>query len=76
VNSSDLKPEQIEALQAIVARQLRFLNRLCQRFDHLGFVPTDAVVGAALRARDAMQELHVRCHYATCRHGVGKDPAG
>ncbi len=71
VTSYDLHPEQAAKLKAIVARHLRFLNRLCNRMNHLGFPPTDPLWQAAARARNALQDLSVACHYATCKSGVG-----
>jgi hypothetical protein len=68
----DITPEQAEKLQPIIARYLRFLNRLCQRMDRLSVPPSNDVKMAALKARDATQELHVSCHYATCTSGVGR----
>jgi hypothetical protein len=72
VQSSDLSPKQAEALRVRVARQLRFLNRLCERMTRLGFPPAGELFTAALRARDAVQSLHVACHYASRKSGVGR----
>jgi hypothetical protein len=67
----DVTPDQAQKLQPIIARYLRFLNRLCERMDKLGVSPADPVKLSALKARDALQELHISCHYATCKIGVG-----
>ena len=72
VSGDDLNPEQATRLTAIVARQLRFLNRLCRRMDLLGFPLSDPLWQAAIRARHSLQDLHVAAHYAGCRHGVGR----
>jgi hypothetical protein len=37
-----------------------------------GFPPDDELYRACSRAWDAMQELHVRAHYASCTSGVGR----
>lgn len=73
VKSDDLKPEQARKLMATVAKQLRFLNRLCGRMSALGFPPNDPLWRAASEARNAMQDLHVASHYAGCKTGVGRE---
>lgn len=72
VTADDLKPEQARKLMATVARQLRFLNRLCQQMDRLGFPPRDPLRQTAAQARNALEDLHVAAHYAGCRSGVGR----
>jgi hypothetical protein len=72
VSSDDLKPEQARQLMETVGRQLRFLNRLCQRMDRVRFPPDDSLRQAAWTARNAMQHLYMTCHYASCTHGVGR----
>ena len=67
-----IQPEQADKLQAMVARELRFLNRLCQRMQLRRFRPDDPLWLAAHRARDSVQHLHVAVHYAGCRSGVGR----
>jgi hypothetical protein len=37
-----------------------------------GFPPNDELFEAALKAYEAMHELHVKCHYAGCKEGVAK----
>lgn len=69
---NDLKPEQARRLRLTVARDLRYLSRLCQRMTRLGFPPDDRLYVAADRARAFMQDLHVAAHYAGCKHGVGR----
>lgn len=65
---------QIETVHAQVMRQVRYLNRLIQRMDRRGIVPTDRVYQSTLRARDAVLALSVRLHYSRCRTGVALDP--
>jgi hypothetical protein len=45
---------------------------LVERMQKLGFAPGDDLYDAAIRAQAAVHELHVNCHYAGCKHGVGK----
>ena len=72
MTSDDLTPEQAEALKALVARQLRFLNRLQERMNHLRFPTDDPLWLGVVHARNAAQDLFVACHYAGCESGVGK----
>ena len=73
MRASDLTPGQLAALKAQVARQLAYLNRLCERMNRRGFAPFDGVFQASLNARNAMQDLHVAIHYAGVKHGVAND---
>jgi hypothetical protein len=72
VDSTDLRPKQAERLGAQVRRHLRYLNRLCERMTRLGFPPHDPLYVGAVKARAAMQDLHMAAHYASCAHGVGR----
>jgi hypothetical protein len=72
MTEADLKPEQVERLAAIVGRELRFLNRLCDRMNRLGFPPDDPLFRAAMLARNGMHGLNVAAHYANCESGVGR----
>jgi len=69
---ANLTTAQAEALRVLIGKHLRFLNRLIDRMTRVGIAPTDELFISALRARDALQHLHVACHYASCRGGVGK----
>ena len=60
VTSADLKPEQVQALQQTLARQLRYLHRLCARMQRLRFPLDDPLVKTAMHAREAVQALHNR----------------
>jgi len=75
VDASHLQPEQIARLRGVVARDLRFLNKLCSRMQSLRFPVDDPVCTAAHRARDAMQDLYTASHYAGCKSGVAR-PSG
>ena len=72
MTSAELRSDQAGRLRLVIARELRYLNRLCERMTRLGFPPDDPLFVAALRARDALQDLHVVTHYAECKHGVGR----
>ena len=72
MDSTDLTPEQAARLRAAIARQLAYLGKLRQRMERVGFPPNDSLYRAVARAFDAMQEVHVRAHYAACTSGVGK----
>jgi hypothetical protein len=72
MTSSDLTPAQARQLQDLVARRLRFLNKLVARMNALGFPPDDSLMRCAVKARNAMQDLHMGCHYASVKQGVGR----
>ena len=67
----DLTPEQADRLAKTVARNLRFLKRLCGRLNQLQFEPGDQLNRAANTARNAMQDLHVAALYARCKRPPG-----
>jgi len=73
VRSSNLKPAQVQQLEACVGRQLAYLNRLLERMDRLGWEPSDPMYVAALQARNGVHALHVAALYAGIGHGVGKE---
>ena len=72
MDSSDILPAQAARLRRQVARQLGYLGRLRRRMELMGFSPEDRLYLSVKRAHDAMQELHVRAHYAACTSGVFK----
>ena len=72
MDSHDLRPNQAERLGAQVRPMLRYVNRLCERMIRLQFPVNDPLQLAAVKARAAMQDLHMAAHYASCRHGVGR----
>lgn len=72
MTSNDLKPQQASQLRQILARQLRFLNKLVDRMNALGFPPDDPLMRDAAAARNAVQDLHVRTHYLGVKQGVGR----
>lgn len=72
MRSRDLTTEQAEALMKQVGRRLRYLGRLCERMNQRGFLPEYELFASALKAYEALHELHVKCHYASCKEGVGK----
>jgi hypothetical protein len=64
VTSSDLKPEQVQALAKSLGRQLRYLNRLCARMQRLRFPTEDPLVQSATAARLALQRLYTEAYSA------------
>jgi hypothetical protein len=72
MTSDDVTPVQVRQLQDRVARRLRFLNRLVARMNALGFPPEDPLIRGAVKARNAMQDQHMGCHYASVKQGVGR----
>jgi hypothetical protein len=76
MRSRDLMPEQAEKLREQIANRLRYFNRLVERMTKRGFAPGDDLYDAAIRAKAAVHELQVKCHYAGSKHGVGKREEG
>jgi hypothetical protein len=74
VHSGQLTDEQADQLRQQIAHKLRYLNRLVDRLTMLGFSTFDPLWQDAIRARNAVQALHVtatRCGPVT---GVGHPP--
>ena len=76
MESRDLPPELAAALQRAVRRRLAWFGRLRRRMELRGFPPTDPLYISVSKCYDAVQELHVRAHYASCRGGVGAGDGG
>ena len=72
MTSKDMTPEQSERLKEILARHLRFLNRLVGRMQQLQYPLDDPLWVAAIAARNTAQDLHTAAHYAGCKSGVGR----
>ena len=51
-------------MKEITIRHLNWVNRLVERMQSLGFPPHDGMFDAAVRARNALQDLHMSAHYA------------
>jgi len=75
VTSSVLSPESAAKLQPMIAQRLAWLGRFRRWMEQRGFPPGDALYVACAGAHDAMQELHVRAHYAAVASGVGLSTA-
>jgi len=72
MDSTHITPAQANRLREILGRNLRFVARLSQRMERLGFPADDPLYVATSKAQRALQELHVRAHYCSCTSGVGK----
>src|SRR5579872_2446920 len=57
MDSSHLKPEQIEAMVRVFGRHLRYLNNLCARMQKLRFPDDDPLCREAQTARAAAQRV-------------------
>lgn len=64
-----LSREQADALREQVAAMLNQLGRERRRLERAGIDPADPVMVAMNDAWGRLQELHVRCHYASCSPG-------
>jgi acyl transferase domain-containing protein len=70
MTSADLNPEQAQALARALARQLRYLNRLCSRMQRLRWAADERMCVLATEARNAVQKLH------TAAASIGKVRVG
>jgi hypothetical protein len=70
MKGEDLSRQQRERLEEQVRRQLRYLHRLTERMQRLGWAVNDPMWLEALRARDALQGLLAAVRYSGCS-GVG-----
>ena len=69
----EVSPDVIRTVtDGIVAEVTAWQNRLLERMTQRGFVPSDPLYAATLRAQAGLQELHMAAHYASCKSGVGK----
>ena len=72
MTSDDLTTEQARRIGAVVGRQLRYLGRLRERMNVMGFPPTDPLFVSVTEAYHAVHGLNVRLHYLGCASGVGR----
>jgi len=66
VDLSSLTPEQAAELDRRLGPMLGYLTRLTNRMQKRGWNSTDRVYARAWEARDALHEVCVRLHYASC----------
>lgn len=71
MNSKDLTREQLERLGEIVGRQLRYYNKLADRMNRVGFVPSDRLMFQVQRTQGELQALRMEIHYLAVGGGVG-----
>jgi hypothetical protein len=74
MNRPRLTPKQADALRDRIRPMLHFLFRCRRRLDALGFDEKSAIYQAIDKAYCAMHDLHMKLHYESCGHGVGKPP--
>jgi hypothetical protein len=70
MDSSALTREQFEAMQEPITRQLRYLGRLRDRMNRLGFPPSDPLIEHVTAAFNAVHALRVHVHYNVCSPGT------
>jgi hypothetical protein len=73
VTSADLSIAQAKKLNKQLGRQLRYLGKLQRRMELRGFPPNDRMYCVTVEAYNALHELCVITHYASCESGVYKD---
>ena len=67
-----LTAKQAEALRDRIRPMLRFVGKCWSRLDALGFDQKGVIYQAFAKTHSALQELHIRLHYESVRHGVGQ----
>jgi hypothetical protein len=66
-----LQPWQAEKINAALFPLANHLIRLRERMDKVSFLGTDPIYQATVKAQQAIQDLTVHLHYASCTSGVG-----
>jgi hypothetical protein len=72
MRSDDLTREQCEVLKAKLRPMQQYLNRLHARMIKRGFVHGDPLLIRVGVAMNAVRDLGMELHYASCQHGVGR----
>jgi hypothetical protein len=75
MESRHLTPEQARRIVAQIRPVLAYLPPLVKRMDKRRFPSDDPLLLVALKAQDAVHELHVHAHYLSCTSGVRQLPA-
>jgi hypothetical protein len=71
MDSASLQRWQIARLKKSVAPMLRYLYRLWDRMNKIGFLPNDPLYLVVYQAYNAVHALSVKLHYME-RDGTGK----
>ncbi len=66
MNSGALERWQIAKLQKSVAPMLRYLYKLKDRMQRVGFLPQDPLYQSVERAYNSVHSLSVKLHYLGC----------
>jgi len=74
VDLSSLSPQQAAELGRRLGPMLGYLVKLTDRMQKCGWDSTDRVYARAWQARDALHEVCVRLHYASCGPGHAGNP--
>jgi hypothetical protein len=67
-----LTTKQAEALRDRIRPMLQFLYKCRRRLDVLGFDAKSPIYQVIDKAYCAMHDLHMKLHYESCGHGVGR----
>jgi hypothetical protein len=70
--SQRITAAQADALAVKLRPMLSYLNRLLKRMEQTGFPPDDRLLGMVVVVRNAMHELTVAVHYASCPGKTGQ----
>ena len=65
--SRELTYDQADKINAKLGPMLVYLNRLQQRMVETGFPPDDRLLELTFEARNAIQDLTMAIHYASCK---------
>jgi hypothetical protein len=72
VNSSKLNDEQLDRLNEIICRYLRFVGAMRQRMERLAFPPDDPLYRATTQGYNGLHAMRVELHYLSTKSGVGR----
>ena len=67
-----LTSEQAATVIKAIGPTMIYLHNLTERMLRAGFVPSDDVLAAAFKAKDALQSMRMSFHYAGVEMGLGE----
>lgn len=70
MHSNELTHEQAARIRAALAPSVRYLGKLKDRMDQVGFLPHDPLYELVKDAYNAVHHLSMDLHYRSCKSGV------
>ena len=69
----ELQPQHAEQIREALLPSLRYLSRLKDRMQQVGFLPGDHLYRIVAQAHEAVHHLAIELHYRSCAGGVGRN---